>query len=118
MNIGQTSENRAVIEALGPEGSALRRGDCLGDSIDAAVVGSHLATRRNFKDMSADGVLAALGPVWREVGRDYPRALGEALARAGLEPDVAALRTVAVNAIIAFYNPLPLVVNSRSKRIH
>jgi hypothetical protein len=65
--------------------------------------------------MSGDEVLAAMGPAWREAGRDYPRALGEALARAGLDPDSAALRSVAVKAIIGFYDPLPLMVTSRRK---
>jgi hypothetical protein len=107
-----------VIEALAPEGAILRQGQMLGDSIDAARVGSHLATTRNFQNMTAAEILAAIGPAWVEAVRDYPKALGEALARAGLDPDVASLRNDAVEAIIRFYDPLPFLVTSRALRRH
>jgi hypothetical protein len=112
----QILASRAVIEALAPEGVVLRQGKVIGDYIDAYRVGSHLATRQNFQNLSGDEILTAIGPAWREAKRGYPRALGEALARAGLDPDVASLRSDVVRAIIRFYDPLPFVITSQTKR--
>ncbi|MBY3433559.1 hypothetical protein HFN89_05300 [Rhizobium laguerreae] len=90
----------------------------MGDRIDAGRVGDHLATTRNFQNMDADGILTALGGAWVEADREYPKVLGEALAMAGLDPDVTSLRSAAIDAIVLFYDPLPLVVTSRTRKRH
>jgi hypothetical protein len=118
VNKVETHEGRSVIEALSLDHATLRQGKVLGDHIDARRVGDHLATTHNFQDMDADRILTALGRTWVEANREYPKALGEALARAGLDPDVALLRSEAIKGIVRFYDPLPLVITSRVRRRH
>jgi hypothetical protein len=98
-------------------GKELRRGKVLGDFIAAGSVGLHMARLQNFQGLAHADIDSALGPPWSERGKDYPKTLGLALFRAGLDPDVPELRDAAVNAIFEFYNPLPyLVVTSSAKK--
>jgi hypothetical protein len=118
VNKAEKHEGRSAIEALAPDTSTLRQGKVLGDHIDAGRIGDHLATTQNFQNLDADGILAALGGAWVEADRDYPKVLGEALTRAGLDPDVTSLRSAAINAIVLFYDPLPLAVTSQTRKRH
>jgi hypothetical protein len=97
----------------------LRQGNRLGDLLDAAAVGVDLAGLTNYNGMSKEDILEALEFVRVEEEREYPSILRAALIRAGLDPDVEAMRQAVVNSIRLFYNPEPwLKIVSHSATQH